>query len=133
MTKYARLLIGVAIVLMVAPITGFAQGTTASLNGTVVDEGGLVLPGVTVTAVHLDTNRPYVTVTGGQGEYSVLAMTPGVYSVEAELVGFGVTRIEEPGASDWAGCYRWNNAHHRGDRRDPDGDGRITTRGYPVC
>jgi len=95
MHKYARLLTGVAIALMVTPITGFAQGTTASINGTVVDEGGLVLPGVTVTAVHTESNRPYVTVTGGQGDYSVLAMTPGVYSVEASLVGFGVTRIEE--------------------------------------
>ena len=82
------------ILVLATPLAVLAQETTATLSGTVVDESGLVLPGVTMTATHLDTNRPYVAVTDGSGEYRIINLAPGVYRVAAELAGFGITQIE---------------------------------------
>ena len=37
------------VALLAAPLSGWAQQTTGNIRGTVTDESGAVLPGVTVT------------------------------------------------------------------------------------
>jgi len=68
----------------------FAQGvTTGALSGTVTDDDGAVLPGVTVEAVHQPTGTRYVAVTDAAGRYRILnARVGGPYSVTAQLEGF---------------------------------------------
>ena len=65
----------------------FAQAT-ATINGRIVDQAGAVLPGATVTVTEVDTAVVRTTVTNAEGLYSVPALTPGAYSVKAELAGF---------------------------------------------
>src|SRR6266851_3890691 len=65
----------------------FAQAS-ASINGRIVDQAGSVLPGATVTITEGATGVARTTVTNGEGLYSVPALTPGTYSVKAELAGF---------------------------------------------
>jgi outer membrane receptor protein involved in Fe transport len=72
----------------------FAQGTqTGTLSGSVVDQGGLVLPGVTVTASSASLQGVRATVTDENGRYSIPGLPPGTYTVRFELQGMGtVTR-----------------------------------------
>ena len=65
----------------------FAQAT-AGINGRVVDQGGAVLPGATVTVTNSNTGAVRTTVTNGEGLYIVPALEPGMYDVKAELSGF---------------------------------------------
>lgn len=74
----------------VMPATLLAQGGTATstLSGQVTDATGGVLPGVTVSVVHLGTNQGRTVVTDERGVYRFAGLTPGRYSVTAELQGF---------------------------------------------
>src|SRR4030088_3190653 len=65
-----------------------AQEIGASVTGTVTDQQGAVLPGVTVTVINLDTNVPAETVTNSQGLYVLQKLIPGRYKVTAALQGF---------------------------------------------
>jgi hypothetical protein len=64
----------------------FAQIQGGSISGTVKDEQGGVLPGVTITAQGLDATQTFVT--EGNGEYRFLNLAPGPYKITATLSGF---------------------------------------------
>ena len=59
----------------------------ASVAGTVKDDSGAAIPGVTVTATR-DQGSPSVIVTGSEGEFVIDDLTPGAYIIEALLDGF---------------------------------------------
>ena len=64
-----------------------AQAGTAALSGTIKDEQGGALPGVTVTATNA-AGLVRSTSTDATGTYHLLALPPGAYDVKAELSGF---------------------------------------------
>src|SRR4030095_4147038 len=66
----------------------FAQDFRGRINGTVSDNTGAVLPGVTVTATSPALIPPQVQVTGSDGSYRFIALPPGVYEIGFELGGF---------------------------------------------
>jgi hypothetical protein len=70
-----------------------AAAQEATLVGTVSDASGAVLPGVTVTAVHVATGNVFAVTTEADGQYR-LAIRVGVYKLTAELQGFG-TVVQE--------------------------------------
>ena len=59
-----------------------------SLAGKVTDATEAVMPGATITAVHVDSGTTFVDVSDAAGEYQIGAMRPGIYRVVAELSGF---------------------------------------------
>jgi hypothetical protein len=66
-----------------------AQGIqTGTIRGTVVDQQGLTVPGVTVTATSPALQGPRTTVTDSGGVFSIPALPPGTYEVQYELSGF---------------------------------------------
>ena len=71
--------------LLVLPALADAQ--EAVLTGTITDQTGAVLPGVTVTAVNEASGNRFVAVTDGRGTFRVPARI-GQYVVTAELQGF---------------------------------------------
>jgi hypothetical protein len=80
------LLLPVFCVLLV-PGLGFAQ--SASLAGIVRDSSGSVIPGVTVEATSdalIDRTR--TTVTDGTGQWRIIDLRPGLYTVTFSLAGF---------------------------------------------
>src|ERR1700737_4741329 len=72
------------------PMGLFAQArlTAADIQGTIQDQTGAVLPGVTVTATNNATNQSRTAVTDKDGRYYIGALPPGVYTISAELSGF---------------------------------------------
>ena len=74
--------------LLAASAPAAAQDFRGRINGTVTDNTGAVLPGVTVTATSPALIQPQVQVTGADGTFRFLALPPGVYDVEFELAGF---------------------------------------------
>src|SRR5688500_16972954 len=66
----------------------FAQETTATVVGTVTDQSGGVLPGVTVALRHVRTGRTFETVTGAEGNYLATLLPIGEYEMTFTLSGF---------------------------------------------
>src|SRR5579884_1169607 len=74
--------------LLALPLALYAQAVQqATLSGTVKDNTGGVLPGVTVTAVNQDSGISFVSVTDEHGVYRI-PVRAGVYKITAELSGF---------------------------------------------
>jgi hypothetical protein len=70
-----------------------AQETTSgTLAGRVADAQGLVLPGVTVSVTSSQGTRTYVT--DADGRFVAPYLTPGVYTVRAELQNFRPTELQ---------------------------------------
>lgn len=65
-----------------APV--YAQLTTATLQGTVSDQGG-VIPGATVVAREASSGFEYRAVSGDDGTYTLAGLRPGTYEVVASL------------------------------------------------
>lgn len=72
---------------MFVALGAFAQGQTGNIFGTVVGRDGAALPGVTVTLTGV--GAPQTTVTDSQGRFRFVNLSPGTYSLQAELAGFG--------------------------------------------
>jgi hypothetical protein len=75
------------LILLLIASASWAQGT-AQLSGTVRDESGGVLPGVTVTATQTNTGLVRTTVTDGAGGYLLTNLPTGPYRLEMALQGF---------------------------------------------
>jgi hypothetical protein len=66
-----------------------AHAQNAQIVGNIQDNTGGVVPGVTVTARNQETGLTRTVVTEGNGDYRLVALPPGTYTLSAELVGFG--------------------------------------------
>ena len=81
---------------LVAPgAPAFAQSATATIEGTIVDQSGALLPGVTVTITEVDTGTQRVAMTDASGVFSAPLLPVGVYSLTAELAGFKTQKQPE--------------------------------------
>ena len=67
---------------------GYGQTATGSIGGTVLDPGGAVIPGASVTATHAQSNQVFETVSSEAGLYVFPSLPTGGYSVAAESAGF---------------------------------------------
>ena len=67
--------------------SAWAQAT-AQLTGTVRDESGAVLPGVSVTVTQTDTGFTRTAITEGSGIYTIPNLPTGPYRLEVSLQGF---------------------------------------------
>ncbi len=68
--------------------------TTSRISGTVEDNDGTALPGVTVTATNTETGLQVTGVTDERGFYRLLNLPTGSYNLEAVLDGFATTTAE---------------------------------------
>jgi len=75
--------------------TAAAQERFGGLSGTVRDDSGAIVPGVSVVIENKATKKVYTAVTGGDGIYRVLDLEPGRYSVKFELAGFSPVEVPD--------------------------------------
>jgi hypothetical protein len=87
---FAALFVGI----LLLPLGAWAQ-TSGGIAGAVKDTSGAVLPGVTVEAASPALIEKVKTVvTDGQGEYKILELRPGTYTVTFSLTGFSAVKHE---------------------------------------
>ncbi|MFA5909068.1 MAG: TonB-dependent receptor [Vicinamibacterales bacterium] len=86
---------------LVSPALAQSTAINGTIEGTIKDEQGAMLPGVTVTVVNIDTGDQRVVVTNERGLYRAPLLSLGTYRVSAELQGF--RKFEQTGVSLRAG------------------------------
>jgi outer membrane receptor protein involved in Fe transport len=65
-----------------------AQGTTARISGTIVDESGAIVPGVQVTGTNEETGATRTVLSDQQGRFVIAQLPPGPYQLRASMTGF---------------------------------------------
>jgi len=71
------------------------QITTGTIQGTVTDANGAVMPGANVEIKNLDTNLSRTLTTDDGGRFVALALSPGRYSVTVSKTGFATAVAEQ--------------------------------------
>src|SRR5688572_19437252 len=85
----------IILALLIAPSAlAQTQSTTGTIQGTVVDANGAVVPGANVEVKNLDTNFTRTLTTDEDGRFISLALPPGNYSVTVSKQGFATTILE---------------------------------------
>src|SRR4030095_14285276 len=90
-----RVIAGLCVALLGLSGSAFAQRTTGMIVGTVTDESGAVLPGVTVTASGPDVQGQPPSSPGSSGSYLLPPLVPGTYTLNFELAGFATLTRQE--------------------------------------
>jgi hypothetical protein len=81
----------VFVTVLVFSLSGSASAQSAAegtVRGLIHDQQGAVLPGVSVTATSPTVVATFTAISGEDGSYRLLNLSPGEYSITAELQGF---------------------------------------------
>src|SRR6266498_277622 len=93
-TFSARFLCVVTLLFAVVPSGRlFAQSSTGSISGNVVDASGAGVPGASVSVRNVDTGATRAATSGASGSFTFPNLTPGNYAVSAELSGFAPAKV----------------------------------------
>ncbi|HYL14445.1 MAG TPA: carboxypeptidase-like regulatory domain-containing protein [Terriglobales bacterium] len=87
MSRMMQLAVSVTLLLALAE-AGFAQTSTTSLQGTVTDPSGSTIVGAIVSLTNEATKLERTAVTGPQGGFQFLALSPGTYTLSVTAKGF---------------------------------------------
>jgi hypothetical protein len=77
-----------AVLLGVSALPAFGQIDRGAIGGRVLDASGAIVPTATVTITNKATGVVVTTPVDAAGEYQVLTLIPGIYSVKASANGF---------------------------------------------
>lgn len=91
--KASRVVAALMLLAALAAGPALAQSLTGTIAGTITDEQGGALPGVTVTLV--GKQRVRTAQSASDGTFRFPGVDPGTYVVRAELAGFRAARQEE--------------------------------------
>ena len=85
-----------AVTMLIAGTFAYAQVTTASLGGRIVDTKGETIIGAAVVATHTPSGTTYGAVTNGEGLYAIQGMrTGGPYVVEVSCLGYQTVKFTD--------------------------------------
>src|SRR5438132_13885574 len=87
--------ISLLVILVMAPVVSSqTQSTTGTIQGTVTDANGAIVPGANVEIKNLDTNFSRTLTTDDGGRFVALALPPGPYSDTVSKQGFATAVAE---------------------------------------
>ncbi len=78
-----------------APVPALAQSTNATIDGSIRDDQGGVLPGATVTVINESTGFTRSVTTGERGSYRASELPPGRYTVRVEMPAFATVERQD--------------------------------------
>jgi hypothetical protein len=78
-----------------APAIYAQGGSTSTINGTVTDTSGAVIPGASVVVKNAATATTFEALTSSEGQFTIPALNPGKYSVTVTLAGFKTATISD--------------------------------------
>ena len=84
----ARAAIVAALLIALFAVSAYGQYQTGNLYGRTMSKDGTLLPGVTVSLTGM--GAPQTTVSDSQGNFRFINLSPGEYTLKAELSGMGV-------------------------------------------
>jgi len=82
----AGILLGLTLTVLPQPV--MAQINTVNLSGTVSDPQGLAVGSAKVTVANSATGAERSTTTDGEGQYKIIGLPPGSYTLTVEATGF---------------------------------------------
>ena len=88
MTQILKFSLRVVFLFLVSSVLVRAQVDRGTINGTVSDSTGAVVPGVVVTATNVDTGESTTVITNTRGIYSILNQPVGRYLLKIDKPGF---------------------------------------------
>src|SRR5882672_2966490 len=99
-SSFARMVEGLGITLLVVlamttVVTSQTQITTGTIQGTVTDANGAIVPGANVEIKNLETNLSRSLTTDDGGRFVALGLPPGKYSVTVSKQGFATAVAEQ--------------------------------------
>ena len=102
MVRHRRLLSTLSFTVLVLLFRSYSMSaqTTGRIEGTVTDQNGAVLPGVTVEVSSPNLQGTRTAVTGNDGRYRFASLPPGTYKISATLSGMGTIEKSTPVALD---------------------------------
>jgi Carboxypeptidase regulatory-like domain len=84
-----------SLLLLALSCSAGAQVSTASVNGVVRDPEGAVVPGATIVLRSVETSVEHSSISNSAGNYVILDITPGRYTIQASAKGFNPEKTEE--------------------------------------
>jgi len=92
-----QLTCAVVLSLLISPFAAplRAQTTFATITGSAVDSTGSTIPGVTVTATHVETGVRTSATSNDQGVYTIAQLRDGLYILRATKTGFNELVIQD--------------------------------------
>ncbi len=91
--SFRQFIVVAVLFVAVAPFRGYAQLSSASVTGVVRDTSGSVIPSVRITLQNVETTVAHTSVSNTAGNYVFLGITPGEYTLTAEVTGFEVSKM----------------------------------------
>jgi hypothetical protein len=85
--------IPVFLIVCALAVPAFAQVDQGRITGTVKDQSGAVIPGVSITVKNERTGEEREALSGEKGDYLVTPLKPSVYTVTAMLSGFANVQV----------------------------------------
>lgn len=76
-------------------VAALAQGTTATLSGTVTDQNGAVIPDASIAVINIARGFQRTGTTNDHGTFVVPLLPPGNYTVKAEHTGFTPAEVRD--------------------------------------
>src|SRR5439155_12455765 len=85
----------IGVVLSAPAVYAQSQATTGNIEGRVLDPKDAAVPGATVTATNRQTGLEKTATTNDQGDFSIILLPPGQYTVRANATGFTASEIKD--------------------------------------
>jgi len=83
------------LLVLVLSSVAHAQVATATVNGTVTDQSGALIPGATVSLKNVATNVDRTTTSNSAGNYVLVNINPGLYTLTVHKDGFSTATQSE--------------------------------------
>ena len=86
-----------ALIVLTLAVFAFAQSqaTTGNVEGRVLDPKDAAVPGASVTATNQQTGLERSTTTNDQGDFNIILLPPGSYTLRASASGFSQSEIKD--------------------------------------